>query len=231
MNPDLDEVVKEFTSTLDEVDVLILTAEENIADNLRYSTFIKSAILLLSGKFENFIELISETYVYELNKLNMQPKKIPDSIKYSHSTKIIDKINNKRNNGVDQITKQLLNELGTIWVLDEQPFNKFQIDCKFSYGKHGETELQKLFSNIGINNILDQIKIELIDEVDPSIVNQIDFKGTFNSITGLRNNILHQDASPNLTHIDVSTNLAIIKAFSTKLLTYLDDSLTTIINS
>lgn len=229
MNPDLLEVVNEFNQTLNEVEVLISTAEENISDNLRYSTYIKSAILLLSGKFENFLELISDTYIYQINKSNLISKKIPESIKLSHSYKIIEKIKNKKSVvGSEKETRQFFNEIGAIWVLEDQPFSNVQIECKFSYGKHGEEELIKLFSNIGINNIFDQIQVIMPNEDDPTEKNVIDFKGTFNTLTGLRNNILHQNASPNLTHLDVLTNLNIIKTFSNELSNYLDNSLVAI---
>ncbi len=229
MNPDLLEVVNEFNQTLKEVEVLIDTAEKNISDNLQYSTYIKSAILLLSGKFENFLELISDTYIYQINKSNLSSKKIPESIKLNHSYKIIEKIRSKKSIiGSEEQTKQFFNEIGAIWVLEDQPFCNVQIECKFSYGKHGEEELKKLFSNIGIDNIFEQIQVVIPNDDDPNENKEIDFKGTFNSLTGLRNNILHQNASPNLTHLDVLTNLNIIKAFSNELSTYLDNSLVNI---
>lgn len=230
MNEELFDVLDEFHETLIEVEVLIDSAERDQQDQKRYSTYLKSALLLLSGKFENFVELAADTYVYLLNKNNIVASKIPERIRLKHTYVVLDNIQKKKNiPASERDIIRMLNEIGAIWIQADQPFSNLQLECKFSYGKHGSEELIKLFSVIGIENIFDQVDVMLPDATDPNILTKIDFKGTFNSITGMRNNILHQNASPNLTYVDVKNNLLIIKSFSTGLTNLLDSTINALV--
>jgi hypothetical protein len=59
----------------------------------------------------------------------------------------------------------------------------------------------KLFERIGITDIFVEIKVtEKVETVstDELQVRLVDFRGVFNSVCSMRNNILHQDESPNL---------------------------------
>ena len=88
---------------------------------------------------------------------------------------------------------------------------------------------------LGIEDVFLQVEVLIPDEnmVDMTALKKIDFKGMFNSVMGMRNNILHQNASPNLTHDTVRKYQIVFESFSKALANVLDaniNSLSHIIN-
>jgi hypothetical protein len=146
-------------------------------------------------------------------------------LKLHHSYKSLEKLNIHINkNDVDEIKKRFY-ELGTIWVSNDN-FGNLDIDCKFAYGKHGENEFRKLFNQLGINDVFQEINVFVPDEtLGTDTKTQIDFRGIFNSVIGMRNNILHQDATPSLTHSDIRKYKTIFQIFAEQLTITLDSQL------
>lgn len=227
MHSDLESVLSDFTSTLKEVSVLLIAAETCVEEEIKYATYNKSALLLLSGKFENFIEVLAEQYLYIVNSLKLRSSLIPKAMRIHHTLGMLDEIMDYRNAGkYDEIIKRFPN-LSSLWVVDVE-FDELRFECKFNYGKHGESELKQLFSPLGIDDVFSQIDVFIFDENTPdgSSLKKIDFKGVFNSVMWMRNNILHQNASPSLTHISVGEYKIVFENFSKALTDSLDKKLT-----
>lgn len=229
MNDQLLDVLNEFLGTLEEVEILLTSAEINIGEEIKYVTYNKSALLLLSGKFENFVELIAEQYVFLVNNLNLRSSLLPEIMRLHHTYSIITKLEKYQSTNQINDAKKVLSQIGTLWVTDHN-FNKLEIECKFSYGKHGEKELTKLFSPIGISDVFVEVEVFIPNEnLDDEKTKKVDFKGIFNSVMNMRNNILHQDASPSLTHDSIRKYKLIFANFAEAITTLLDKNLQALI--
>ena len=191
------ESVNDFNEAIKEIHILIENANLSISDNLKYRTFNKSSIVLLCGKFESFIEgFLEEFGFYILN--NFSNKQLETYIKEHLIDVLIKDLDNKKNNPIKR--EEVLMKFVKILGNDEVLCNEFEINSKFSYGKHGQSEVIKLLKKFGFNEFANS------DE------NKI-FYEKFNSLNNIRNNILHQDSTPSLTHQDVEKYLAVLEMF------------------
>lgn len=204
-----------FMSALKEVDVLLFDAQNSESDRLKYLTYNKANLLLLVAKFENFIEQIADEYIEMLNCLKMCAKYIPRDLKINHSLFLIEKSKDiiEHKHKLNEQVK-IFAELGELWN-GEGEFTSLSFNTKFNYGKHGDKEIVKLFNCIGIKDVFDTIEVLEDDEsmLEESLVT-VDFKGIINSITAIRNNIIHQDATPELTHVDIKKYKKYLESFS-----------------
>lgn len=193
-----------FRETLAEVDALLYLADANEGHETRYAALNKAAILLLTGKFESFAELLAAEFIYHINALQPRPAAIPLPIRIRHSAGVVAELerlmphSHKREKAAAKFE-----ELASLWGQSER-FTNINVDCKFSYGAHGEAELRKLFANLGFDDIFSEVQMfEVRETIDATVAVPVDFAGIFNSITNLRNNILHHDATAELTMQDV----------------------------
>lgn len=217
----------EFITTLEEVELLLEYASKNERNELCYKTFNKSAILLLMSKVESFLENILDEYLTKINELNLEIKEIPLLLKLSHSFQKIDELTNKKQKNNHQEIASILADISRLWGSQETKFNELSIDFNFTFGKHGETEIKKLFSLIGIDDIFDVVKIH--ETTEEGEMKRIDIKGKINSLTHIRNNIIHEDATPSLTHVDIIDFVKSFKIFANQVATLLDKLFPTII--
>ncbi len=215
-----------FEQTLQEVEILIEMAKECENNNqIKYGAINKSAFLLLASKFENFIERILEDYIDSICQLNLPCTQLPEILLIQHTFQLLNKIESYNAPHKHHKAKDVFKDVGQLWVT-ENNISRLDIKCKFSYGKHGEKEFQKLFNIIGFNDIFSEIEItdreeSLYDDISEQII-VVDFKGKINSLTNLRNNILHQDASPNLDVNMIEQYKKYIGQFAQKLITLLN---------
>ncbi|CAH0334561.1 hypothetical protein FVB9288_00149 [Flavobacterium sp. CECT 9288] len=191
------ESVNDFKEAIKEIHILIENANLSISDNLKYRTFNKSSIVLLCGKFESFIECFLEEFGYYILN-NFSNKQLEAYIKEHLIDILIKDLDNKKNNPTKR--GEILMKFVKILGNDEVLCNEFEINSKFSYGKHGQSEVTKLLKKFGFN------------EFAASEENKI-FYQKFNSLNNIRNNILHQDSTPTLTHQDVENYLVILETF------------------
>jgi hypothetical protein len=90
----------------------------------------------------------------------------------------------------------------SLWV-DEHVHSQFSISSKFNYGKHGSEELINLFKRIGITNVVSECQVTSnpVASVFSITAQRMSIKASLDSLTHIRNNIIHSDASPtNITH-------------------------------
>jgi hypothetical protein len=214
----------DFKTALEEVEMLIEFAKKFEKDEKKYPVFNKSAILLLAGKFENFVETVAENYIHKINGLQLSPNIVPEILRLQHTFKTLEKIDElKKYKHNHEKAKEIFCQLEKLWGSTNDPV-QIIIDCKFNYGKHGERDVKKLFEIIGIDDIFVKIKVLQIQEslIEDTDQKEIDIKGSFNSVTSLRNNILHQDASPTITVEDVEMYKEHLKLFAKNLTDFLN---------
>jgi len=190
----------DFCDSLREIDILCDAAQVAQADQRKYSAFNKAALLLIAGKFETFSESIVEEFVFKLNALSLPSHSIPDAIRLHHTFYALRSLDKVRNRQAQKEAISLFCSLGKLWA-SEEACSILKVESKFSFGQHGEAELIKLFEKVGVGDVFEVITLsESLETVstETPINSVVDFRGIFNSVTNMRNNILHQDASPNL---------------------------------
>ena len=186
----------DFQETMDEVQILINYAKRNTKNIARYSTFNKSAIVLLCSKFESFLENFLEEFAF-------RHANISDGIRMD--TQILEHYTNVIIDELTKITlkekrKPLIEKMVTLHNNEPCDLTEYQINAKFNYGKHGQKEIQRLILSFGFE--------EFIQQVNPIFFNQ------FNSMNHIRNNIIHGDATPGLTHQDVLSYKNLLVGFA-----------------
>jgi hypothetical protein len=217
----------DFKESLLEVDILCEAAESSQTDERKYSTFNKAALLLIAGKFEAFAESLVAEFIFRLNERALPCNQIPNVIRLHHTFNALSKLETVRQKHKHPEALLLFNELGRVWATQET-FSDLEIEASFSFGQHGEAQLVKLFEKIGVEDVLNSVSLD--DEVetvstDAPVSTPVDFRGIFNSVTNMRNNILHEDASPNLNSVQVRRYRTYFERFARQL----DDHLTGIL--
>jgi hypothetical protein len=215
--------IEDFREALKEVDYLVKRAKESEREAHTYSVYNKAAILLLSAKFENFLEQIVDEFRVRLQEANLMPNKLPDAIRIFSSQFIVTeeflrtlksgKISTKSDKNSTLTT---LKKIVTMWDSGKR-IESLDIDNSFSYGKHGQKEIIKLFKRIGVENIFDCCPVfktqESMSSEAESLV-QIDLAASVNALTNFRNNIIHSDGSPSLTYEQIRTYIGHLVLFA-----------------
>ena len=217
----------EFIAALVEVDLLVSVAEAHQKTPQAYATFNKACLLFLVAKFEVFLEEAVAEYTFRLEQLRLPASNLPEVIKLHCARHLIDEhflaaLESLKPSAVDR-----LKQLASLWDSDHQ-LDSIAIDNTFDYGKHGQGAIVKLFSRIGFEDIFEACPICETEESltgDSEAPRPVDIVADINSVTGIRNNILHNDATPNLTHSQISEYKQHLVLFAEKLVGVLDESL------
>ncbi|HVM51275.1 MAG TPA: HEPN domain-containing protein [Candidatus Acidoferrum sp.] len=210
------EALAGFTDSLAEVDILCEAADAASSDRQKSSTFNKAALLLIAGKFESFAESIVEEFVFKLNECRLPCDRIPTGLRLQHTFGALSQLERLRQPGNQEEAAQLFRRLGTLWATTER-FDDLALHAKLAFGRHGEGELIKLFEKLGIPDIFDVVQLaERVETLssDAPVEAMIDFRGIFNSVTAMRNNILHEDASPNLSSSQIKGQRRFFEQFA-----------------
>ncbi|PAK41074.1 MAE_28990/MAE_18760 family HEPN-like nuclease [Peribacillus simplex] len=217
-----------FNNALEEVSLLIELASESERSPNKYAALNKSALLLLTAKFEVFVEDVVREYIEEINSMKLTTPLISNHLKMKHSiTRIKEIVEIIEHPNKEEKRIEVFKEIAKLWSEQEhETFDDLNIPNKFNYGKHGSKEMEKLFRNIEIENVFETIVIytdeenSLLDSVE-----EIDLKGIINNITSQRNKISHQDQTPNITHKDLEGYVDHLNRFSKDLCEYLEGNL------
>ncbi|TFE01484.1 MAE_28990/MAE_18760 family HEPN-like nuclease [Jeotgalibacillus salarius] len=216
-----------FDNALAEVGLLIKFANDFEKNPLEYAALNKSALLLLTAKFEVFVEDVVREYIEEINLMNLTNLLISDQLKMKHSvTRIKEILDIIEHPNKEEQRMEVFKEIAKLWSSKAENFDSLNIPNKFNYGKHGSKEMEKLFKNIEIENVFETIKL-YTDQNDSMISGGeiIDLRGIINNITNQRNKISHQDETPNITHKEIADYASYLNRFSKELCTYLEASL------
>jgi len=207
----------DFSNSLAEVQIILKQAEKKHENTKEYNICIKSALLFLVAKFEAFLEDLVTEYIHAIENKNLNHSSLPKVLKLHAIDKIIDEkflsdVWNHKANAIQTIEK-----LAKLCVGD-QKIDLIEIDKKFDYGKHGQKAINTLFSRIGVDNVFSECKIY---EKQESLIGknriEINITADINSLTFFRNNILHDDITPSITHPQITTYKKHLLKFSKKL--------------
>lgn len=220
----------DFDSAIAEIDYLIAVAKEEDEGSHRFSVNLKAALVLLASKLEAYVENIVEEYIDKIAVLNPKSKHLPKRLRDHSTVFLLDLLN--RNCGFSDKQKniELLTAASALWH-DNTQLQKIRFDGKFSYGKHGSGELEALFKRVGIEDIY--IKCQVLDDESESMVDaagKISVAGDIDSLTNIRNNIIHSDANPNFTLRDIEAYRNKIWEFCYQIDRLLDQELASIEN-
>lgn len=209
------DATSDFVPSLKEVDILLDFAVANEKNMDAMNAFNKAAILLLTAKLEAFMEQIIEDYCYKIAFLRLRSECIPYDVRAYASTNYLKEdvlLALKSGNG-DKIASTM-QALGELWVEGCVPA-KVDVNCSFSYGKHGEKEIRKLFQRIGIPDIFEICRVpDTCEELDDTVEKTtISVSPTINALIGYRNYIIHNDGTPSVTHGQIRKHRDLILAF------------------
>lgn len=196
------ESTKRFFNAVDEIELLIIYSKKNQGNVLRYSTFNKSALVLLCSKIEAFIESFLDEYAY--NQMSILSNKTISRDIFNH---IIDQIITDLECTKGKINKRRVHIDNLVRLCGDEeifPINDMKVCSKLKMGKHGQAELERLLRTFGFSQILPELEVS-------------GFFQKFNSLFSIRNNIIHEDATPSLTHNDVQSYLDVMKFFANRL--------------
>lgn len=216
------ETADNFTARLLEVDLLLEEADKCAPGGMRENEHLaaalnKAALLLLTGKFESFLESTAEEFLFALNQAGAHARHIPERLLVEHSVKAVKEAKERLARGDIANLRNVFLALGRHWG-ELEPCSNLSVCCKFSYGKHGEKEIMRLFRRLGIDNVFTVVKVTILQETyEGQSPSEIDIKGMVNSLINIRNNILHQDSSPTLTTITLRQQSAWLRLFAHEL--------------
>lgn len=178
--------IDQIRNSVVEVDMLLDYASNNTENIKRYQLFIKASVVLLSTKFEVFLE----EFIDEHSRMVLAGHTnatISTELKNKYIDTAVDMVretNNrtKKNQYLSMVSKLLINSGESI-----STFSRIRPSTKFSFGKHGQKEIEALFERHGLKAFI----------TSEPIHNLLQF---MNSLFSIRNNVIHEDASPTLTH-------------------------------
>lgn len=192
--------ISNFVDTLQEIDLLVTYAQRNSKDFVRYRLFNKVAIVLLMSKFENFLEVFIEEHS-DKQLQGHSPATFPDNLKVLYLDEAAKEILNKHGKDKkEKVVKYIQQLYGDSTEKNIYSLKSIKPSCCFNYGKHGSDEIKKLFTNHGLGKFIKS------DGLRPII-------DKLNSCIAIRNNIIHQDVTPSLTHQDVVSHANNIRDF------------------
>lgn len=207
-----------FEKTLAEVEILLAEADRSVDNEPKTAVMNKAAVLLLTGKFEAFLESVAEDFLFAMNSLRCHGRHVPLRLLAEHSVKAVQNLRQKLDSGNLDAVRKAFSAVSRLWS-DLDPCTRLAVPCRFNYGRHGEDEIVKLFRRLGVDDLFEQVVVhETTREIyDSEEEQQVDIRGLVNSLTGLRNNILHQDASPSLTSTTIRQQSTSLKEFAREL--------------
>lgn len=183
--------VDDFKNRLAEVDTLIVYAQANQRSVDKYQLFNKTAMVLLCSHFEVFVEAFISEHV-DVLRVCYRSDTIPQYMKDNYINDTIRLL--KEMSVPSKKTRPLkaLFKLHDSVTTEVANITDLVLDMKYSFGKHGQADTERLFKKFGFEGFVDSN----------------DFKDPFkkiNSAISIRNSIIHEGSVPMLSHGDVSS--------------------------
>lgn len=208
-------VTSEAKATFDEacreIECLLELAEKlqdsNSPSGLSVMVLNKSALILLCAKLECFCESLAEEYVFRVNEAVHLAAHIPQPLLLRHTKKIVDAALISRN---PSAYAETMREVARLWTeCCKAP--AVTPDIRMSFGKHGSKELRRLFESVGAQMAVDEFVVDSESMIEG---NTKPFRAEVDSLTAIRNSILHSDASPSFAIADVERRVELFKKFA-----------------
>lgn len=178
--------IDQIRNNISEVDTLILYASRNTHSIQKYQMFNKIAVVMLCTKFEVFLEDFMDEHSRKVIQGHTNST-MPINLKNTYVDTAVDKtagtkIRTDKNLFLQSLMTLLKNDGSSIaGIANIRP------STKFSYGKHGQKEIEKLFITHGMEAFIRDSNTQRC-------------MAMMNSLFSIRNNVIHEDASPGLTH-------------------------------
>ena len=198
--------IDDFKIRLAEIDTLIAYARANQRVLDKYQLFNKTAIVLLCSHFEVFVEAFIAEHVDAL-KACYKSDALPQYMKDNYVNDTIKALKDLDKPSRKQKPLKALFRLHDSASAAMSTIRDLELDMKYSFGRHGQEETEKLFKKFGFE----------------SFVRSVDFQDPFkkiNSAINIRNNIIHEGSSPSLTHVGLGTYKSVFLAFADNLEQY-----------
>ncbi|MBX7086669.1 MAG: hypothetical protein K1X70_09590 [Leptospirales bacterium] len=163
--------------------ILVSLATENRGDLARHRLFNKAAIVLLSAKLESFLEEFVEEFCFAILSKNDRRAIHP----LFHETIVKEQVNTLA--AATSSPGKLLdgaNRFAAYLTATAPTMVEYRPKLTFKQGRHGQEEIRRLLTAIGFKEYTDS----------PDFVS---ISAGINSLMAIRNNIVHEDATPNLT--------------------------------
>lgn len=191
--------INSLHASVKEVNTILKYAAMNTANIMKYQMFNKIAVVLLSTKFEVFIEDFMEEHSLKIlqgHKNTTMPNNMKNSFIDTAVEQMVDvKNRGKKNDYLNSLIKLMKNDGDSIVdIVNIRP------TTKFNYGKHGQKEIEAIFERYGLEAFIRSTKVQ-------SCLTML------NSLIAIRNNVIHQDASPSLTHQTIKDHMDNIMIF------------------
>jgi|SRR5690348_1656052 len=193
---------KDFVEAISEVTCLLEIARSGEGlhpahpAHTAHAALLKSSVLLLMTKVESFLESILEECRYFLEQCDLKTSVLPNEmivaiLQSTFDDSLIAKVRSGNIQALERL-KHL-----SPFLSGSRSVN-LPIEIKFSYGRHGENEVRKIFKKMGVADIFHSVGL-----LESAKASDNDFSSVItadiNSLTAIRNNIIHSDASPAFT--------------------------------
>lgn len=178
--------IDNFRNGMCEFDTLINYAKRNLSQISRYQLFIKVSIVLLSTKLEVFIEEFMEEHSTKMLREHTNIS-LPQDIKNEYLNRAVELITKEKKQNKKDLLFQSLYILLRNTECEISIVDNIKPQTSFSYGKHGQNEIESLFTKHGLGDFIKSTQSQNCLKI-------------INSLISIRNNVIHQDASPGITH-------------------------------
>lgn len=178
--------IDQIRQNMSEVDMLLNYASQNANDVQKYQLFNKTAVVLLSTKFEVFLEDFIDEHSRKILNGHTNTS-LPTDLKNSYVDSTFAKVSDISDRRKKIQYMRLLMKLFNSNEETISTLSPIRPSLKFAFGKHGQKEIEKMFERHGLKNF--------IKSVDAQNALRM-----MNSLFSIRNNVIHEDASPALTH-------------------------------
>lgn len=181
--------IDEFRDRLKEIESLVCYAQQCDKNITEYQMFNKIAIVLMITKFEVFVENFIDEHSRKVLEKHTS-RTILDSIRGSYVKEIV--VSAYKENSIREKEEIVKNMLCLYGPTENHLLSlmKFRPKLAFNMGKHGQKELESIFICHGMESFIKSREVSLLLE-------------SINSLIDIRNNIVHTDATPSLTDVDV----------------------------
>jgi len=183
--------IDDFKNRLAEIDTLLNYSRANQHSVDKYKLFNKIAIVLLCSHFEVFIESFIAEHV-DVIKHCFDSGSIPQYMKDNYIDDTIRTLKDLKKPSKKQKPLRALFQLHGATTVPLTSLSELILDTKYSFGKHGQEETEKLFCKFGFGVFVETKA----------------FKDSFkviNSVISIRNNIIHEGSAPTLSLADIIT--------------------------
>ncbi len=204
----------DFDGSISEVVYLNNVAQ---TDSNNDKIYFKVIILLLCAKLEKFVKDSTNEYISSLLSLNLTKEQLPPTFVKEVIKNEVQKINEKTVERYIENTRcqERSKVFSLIWDSKYLLKNLEKDDFVVSISNNGTTEFKDTYKKIGfpdiINNLSDYQQETNIGGFVTSTAYSVAEK--INKVIKLRHEIIHDDATPNITKTDIDLYVEIFKNF------------------